>query len=120
MMAFFVVQRGSSQLTPLLALALLGLLRCAAVSCSAAAAATTLLHRESYAGKSEFRTVNRKPLGSCVDPSPYLAIDVGAAGPIPDEAFLQVTVSGVQRPDPSDWVAMITPSNSRYVRPRSV
>jgi hypothetical protein len=116
-MAFFVVQRGSSQLTPLLALALLGLLRCAAVSCSAAAAATTLLHRESYAGKSEFRTVNRKPLGSCVDPpSPYLAIDVGAAGPIPDEAFLQVTVSGVQRPDPSDWVAMITPSNSRYVR----
>lgn len=117
MMAFFVVQRGSSLLTPLLALALLGLLRCAAVSCSAAAAATTLLHRESYAGKSEFRTVNRKPLGSCVDPpSPYLAIDVGAAGPIPDEAFLQVTVSGVQRPDPSDWVAMITPSNSRYVR----
>lgn len=117
-MAFLVVQRGASQLTPLLALALLGLLRCAAVSCSAAAAAAaTLLHRESYAGKSEFRTVNRKPLGSCVDPpSPYLAIDVGAAGPIPDEAFLQVTVSGVQRPDPSDWVAMITPSNSRYVR----
>ncbi|KAK3162202.1 hypothetical protein QOZ80_1BG0086710 [Eleusine coracana subsp. coracana] len=71
-----------------------------------------LLH-ESYAGKSEFRTVNRKELGSCLNPSPYLAVNVSTGGaPIPDEAFLKVTVSGVLKPDKSDWVAMITPSNS--------
>ncbi|CAL4946992.1 unnamed protein product [Urochloa decumbens] len=95
----------------LLALLLLGLY-CAAVSCSAAPPPEMLMH-ESYAGKSEFRTVNRKELESCLNPSPYLAINVSAGGkPLPDEAFLEVTVSGVLRPDASDWVAMITPSNS--------
>ena len=68
----------------------------------------------SYAGKSEFRTVNRKELQSCLNPSPYLAINVSTGGaPLPDEAFVKVTVAGVLRPDASDWVAMITPSNSR-------
>ena len=72
--------------------------------------------RESFAGKSEFRTVNRKLLGSCLNPGPYLAISVGtggAAAGLPDEAFVKVTVAGVLRPDRNDWVAMITPSNSR-------
>jgi len=73
-----------------------------------------MLH-ESFAGKSEFRTVNRRRLGVCSNPSPYLAISVSTGGaPLPDEAFVQVTVSGVRKPDASDWVAMITPSNSRY------
>jgi acid phosphatase type 7 len=68
----------------------------------------------SYAGKSEFRTVNRKELQSCLNPSPYLTINVSTGGaPLPDEALLEVTVAGVLRPDASDWVAMITPSNSR-------
>ena len=72
-----------------------------------------MLH-ESFAGKSEFRTVNRKELQSCLNPSPYLAINVSTGGaPLPDEAFVKVTVAGVLRPDASDWVAMITPSNSR-------
>ena len=74
-----------------------------------------MLH-ESFAGKSEFRTVNRKLLGSCLNPGPYLAISVGtggAAAGLPDEAFVKVTVAGVLRPDRGDWVAMITPSNSR-------
>ncbi|OEL18320.1 hypothetical protein BAE44_0020663 [Dichanthelium oligosanthes] len=94
---------------PLLLVLLLGLY-CATVSCSAPP--PEMLH-ESYAGKSEFRTVNRKELESCLHPSQYLAINVSTGGaPLPDEAFLQVTVSGVLKPDPSDWVAMITPSNS--------
>ena len=113
-MGFFQQGSCSSPLLPLL-LVLLGLY-CAAVSCWAA---ETMMH-ESYAGKSEFRTVNRKELDSCLNPSPYLAINVsttgkgGAGAPLPDEAFVQVTVSGVRKPDASDWVAMITPSNSRY------
>jgi len=119
-MGFFQQGSCSSPLLPLL-LVLLGLY-CAAVSCWAAAplpAPETVMH-ESYAGKSEFRTVNRKELDSCLNPSPYLAINVsitgggGAGAALPDEAFLQVTVSGVRKPDASDWVAMITPSNSRY------
>ena len=73
-----------------------------------------MLH-ESFAGKSEFRTVNRKLLGSCLNPGPYLAISVGTGGAaaLPDEAFVKVTVAGVLRPDRNDWIAMITPSNSR-------
>jgi acid phosphatase type 7 len=90
--------------------------------CAAAVACTTPpplpppeMFHENFAGKSaEFRTVNRKRLDSCLNPSPYLSINVGTGGaPIPDEAFLQVTVAGVRRPDGNDWVAMITPSNSR-------
>ncbi|EES01609.1 probable inactive purple acid phosphatase 27 [Sorghum bicolor] len=70
-----------------------------------------MLH-ESFAGKSEFRTVNRRSLGVCSKPSPYLAISVSTGGaPLPDEAFVRVTVAGVLRPDADDWVAMITPSN---------
>ena len=103
-MGFF----SSSVVPPLLVL--LGLLCGGAVSPSPP---PEMLHG-SYAGKSEFRTVNRKELQSCLNPSPYLAINVSTGGaPLPDEAFVKVTVAGVLRPDASDWVAMITPSNSR-------
>jgi hypothetical protein len=71
-----------------------------------------MLH-DSFAGKSEFRTINRRPLESCFNPSPYLSIDVSPGGPLPDDGFVNVTVGGVYRPDGSHWVAMITPSNSR-------
>ena len=96
-------------------LVLLGLLYGGAASSSAPLPPPPpeILHG-SYAGKSEFRTVNRKELQSCLNPSPYLAINVSTGGaPLPDEAFVKVTVAGVLRPDASDWVAMITPSNSR-------
>ncbi|WVZ68519.1 hypothetical protein U9M48_017451 [Paspalum notatum var. saurae] len=111
-MGFSEGSRSGGPAAPLLLLALLGMY-CAAVSCSAAPP-PEMLHG-SYAGKSEFRTVNRRELGSCLDPSPYLAINVSGAGGgagLPDEVFLQVTVAGVLKPDASDWVAMITPSNS--------
>ncbi|KAL5219707.1 hypothetical protein ABZP36_024420 [Zizania latifolia] len=96
-------------------LVLLGAFFCAAAAAVVSSspllpAAKTM--RDSYARKSEFRTVNRKTLGSCLNPSPYLAITVSTGGPLPDEAFLNVTVSGVLRPDRSHWIAMITPSNS--------
>jgi hypothetical protein len=97
-----------------LMLVLLGL--CGAVSCSTAPPLPPPeMLRESFAGKSEFRTVNRKLLGSCLNPGPYLAISVGTGGAaaLPDEAFVKVTVAGVLRPGRDDWVAMITPSNSR-------
>ncbi|WVZ68518.1 hypothetical protein U9M48_017450 [Paspalum notatum var. saurae] len=84
---------------------------CAAVSCSPPPP-PEMLH-ESFVGKSEFRTVNRKRLASCPNPSPYLTINVSTGGaPLPDEAFLTVTVAGALRPDGDDWVAMITPSSS--------
>ncbi|KAM3333122.1 hypothetical protein ACQJBY_028310 [Aegilops geniculata] len=90
-------------------LVLLGL--CAAAGSCAALQPPEMLH-ESFAGKSEFRTVNRRPLESCLNPSLYLSINVSTAGPLPDEAFVNVTVGGVFRPRGSHWVAMITPSNS--------
>jgi acid phosphatase type 7 len=83
------------------------------VSCWPAPPPPEMLH-ESFAGKSEFRTVNRRRLSSCSNPSPYLSINVSSGGaPLPDEAFLTVTVAGVLRPDADDWVAMITPCSSR-------
>ncbi|KAM0858001.1 hypothetical protein ACQ4PT_048104 [Festuca glaucescens] len=92
-------------------LVLLGL--CAVAGpCSALPLPPPLMLHESFAGKSEFRTINRRPLESCFNPSPYLSIDVSTGGPLPDEAFINVTVGGVFRPDGSHWVAMITPSNS--------
>ncbi|VAH80764.1 unnamed protein product [Triticum turgidum subsp. durum] len=91
-------------------LVLLGL--CAACSAQLPPPAPPAMLHESFAGKSEFRTVNRRPLESCRNPSPYLSINVSTAGPLPDEAFVNVTVGGVFRPRGSHWVAMITPSNS--------
>ncbi|KQK10182.1 nucleotide pyrophosphatase/phosphodiesterase [Brachypodium distachyon] len=96
---------------PSLLALLLGL--CAAAgSFSAALSPPPVTMHESFAGKSEFRTVNRRPLEACLNPSPYLSINVSTAGPLPDEAFINVTIGGVRRPDGSHWVAMITPSNS--------
>lgn len=64
---------------------------------------------------SDFRLINRRFLLDCPDPNPYLAITVDADSPLPDEANVTVTVSGVLDPDESDWIAMVSPSGSRYV-----
>lgn len=61
---------------------------------------------------SDFRLINRRFLGECPDPNPYLEIETDANSPLPDEANITITVSGVLVPDKSDWVAMISPSNS--------
>lgn len=65
-----------------------------------------------YTRISEFRVLNRMLIGDCPDPNPYLAINVSTDSPLPDEGNITVTVSGVIVPDKSDWVAMISPSNS--------
>lgn len=64
---------------------------------------------------SDFRVINRRLLFDCPDRNPQLAIDVSTNSPLPDEANITVTVSRVLDPDESDWVAMISPTGSRYV-----
>ena len=56
--------------------------------------------------------MNRRLMGDCPDPNPHLAIDISTDSPLADEGNVTVTVSGVMGPDKSDWVAMISPSNS--------
>ena len=65
-----------------------------------------------YTRISEFRVVNRRLMGDCPDPNPYLAISVSTDSPLADEGNVTVTVSGVVVPDKSDWVGMLSPSNS--------
>ncbi|XP_072975240.1 probable inactive purple acid phosphatase 27 [Typha angustifolia] len=48
----------------------------------------------------------------CHDPNPYLAITINPNSSLSDEEDVTVTVSGVLIPDESDWIAMISPSNS--------
>lgn len=62
---------------------------------------------------SEFRLLNRRFLGYCPNPSPYLQISVNSSsGGLGNEEFVTVHVSGVLKPSKNDWVAMISPSNS--------
>ncbi|KAJ6804802.1 nucleotide pyrophosphatase/phosphodiesterase-like [Iris pallida] len=61
---------------------------------------------------SDFRLINRRFLIDCPDPNTYLEIHTDADSPLPDEANVTVTVSGVLVPDESDWIAMVSPSNS--------
>ncbi|XP_020114415.1 probable inactive purple acid phosphatase 27 isoform X2 [Ananas comosus] len=63
-------------------------------------------------GISQFRYINRRSLASCNKRNPYLAVNISSNSPLPDEVNVTVTVSGVRSPDKSDWIAMISPSNS--------
>ncbi|ERN05081.1 probable inactive purple acid phosphatase 27 isoform X1 [Amborella trichopoda] len=65
-----------------------------------------------FTGISSFRLINRRSLLTCPDPNPYLAINVTSVDPLANEQNVTVTVSGVIIPDKSDWVAMISPSDS--------
>ncbi|PKA56335.1 putative inactive purple acid phosphatase 24 [Apostasia shenzhenica] len=73
------------------------------------AAPATELH--GYTGISDFKMLNRRFLGRCHDPNPYLAINISTSSPLPDEGNITVTVSGVLLPEKSDWIAMISPAN---------
>ncbi|XP_068328483.1 probable inactive purple acid phosphatase 27 [Pyrus communis] len=62
---------------------------------------------------SEFRVLNRRFLGDCPNPSPYLQISTNSsASGLGDEEYVSVNISGVLRPSKDDWVAMISPSHS--------
>ncbi|KAK3001823.1 hypothetical protein RJ639_022452 [Escallonia herrerae] len=84
---------------------------------------------QNYTAISEFRMLNRRSLGDCPDPNPYLRINVSSKptvyddghvrvtastskSALSDEGYVTVTVSGVLVPSASDWVAMISPSHS--------
>ncbi|OMO75881.1 hypothetical protein COLO4_25836 [Corchorus olitorius] len=72
---------------------------------------STFLH-ENYTAISDFRMLNRRSLLTCPDPNPYLQINVTNNSDLSDDQFVTVNVSGVLLPSDSDWVAMISPSNS--------
>ncbi|CAN0863526.1 Probable inactive purple acid phosphatase 27 [Linum grandiflorum] len=77
------------------------------------AVAYSLLEHRNHTGISSFGVLNRRSLGQCPDPNPYLNVTVSSKGPtLSDEEFVSVTVSGVLVPSELDWVAMISPSDS--------
>ncbi|KAL5543670.1 hypothetical protein UlMin_007454 [Ulmus minor] len=69
---------------------------------------------QNYTAISGFRVINRRSLTQCIDPNPFLQINVTSKNPnkLGDEEYVHVTVSGVLDPSEHDWVAMISPSNS--------
>ncbi|XVE90779.1 hypothetical protein DITRI_Ditri20bG0104200 [Diplodiscus trichospermus] len=74
-------------------------------------ASSTLVHRN-YTAISQFRVVNRRALFQCLDPNPFLQINVSKNSNLSNEEFVTVTVSGVLVPSRKDWIAMISPSYS--------
>ncbi|KAG0471718.1 hypothetical protein HPP92_016264 [Vanilla planifolia] len=64
-----------------------------------------------HTGLTPFKVINRRIIGECPDPNPYLDIKLSASSPLADEGNLTVTVSGVLDPDEDDWLGMISPSN---------
>eukprot|EP00250_Pteridium_aquilinum_P032473 c45878_g1_i1 orf=37-372(+) len=57
-------------------------------------------------------TWERRKLGTCLDPNPFLSISHNAAAPLADHQNVTVTVHGVIAPSDLDWLAVVTPSNS--------
>ncbi|CAN1190486.1 Probable inactive purple acid phosphatase 27 [Linum perenne] len=77
--------------------------------------ARSLLEHRNHTGISPFSVLNRRSLGQCPDPNPYLEVTVSLSNgdqTLSDEEFVTVTVSGVLVPSELDWVAMISPSDS--------
>ncbi|KAL9424327.1 hypothetical protein AB3S75_036251 [Citrus x aurantiifolia] len=70
------------------------------------------IEHQNYTAISPFRLLNRRFLSECPDSNPYLQINVSKSSDLSDDEFVTVTVSGVLLPAVSDWVAMISPSDS--------
>lgn len=67
---------------------------------------------------SDFRLLNRRSLISCpINLNPYIKLEVISKSKdgLLDEEFLDVVVSGVSIPSIDHWVALITPSNAKYI-----
>lgn len=71
------------------------------------------IEHQNYTAISPFRLLNRRFLSQCPDSNPYLQINVSKSSDLSDDEFVTVTVSGVLLPAGSDWVAMISPSDSK-------
>lgn len=67
---------------------------------------------QNYTAISDFRLLNRRKLGTCLNPNPYIQINVDTKSALADDQMITVTVSGVLRPSKSDWVGMISPSHA--------
>ncbi|KAI3697484.1 hypothetical protein L6452_30547 [Arctium lappa] len=65
-----------------------------------------------YTAISDFRLLNRRKLGACLNPNPYVQIQVSSTSELSDDQMITVTVSGVLLPSKSDWVGMISPSHA--------
>ncbi|KAJ9558211.1 hypothetical protein OSB04_012825 [Centaurea solstitialis] len=65
-----------------------------------------------YTAISDFRLLNRRKLGECPNPNPYVQIQVSSTSELSDDEMVTVTVSGVVHPSKSDWVGMISPSHA--------
>ncbi|CAL0329407.1 unnamed protein product [Lupinus luteus] len=76
---------------------------------------TTSMHH-SYTALSDFRLINRRLLERCYAPSSSAQINISSSkSTLSNDEFVTVTVTGVKNPSESDWVAMISPSNSNSV-----
>lgn len=67
---------------------------------------------------SNFRLLNRRSLISCpINLNPYIKLEVisKSKNSLLDEEFINVVVTGVSIPSIDHWVALITPSNAKYV-----
>ncbi|XP_071720612.1 nucleotide pyrophosphatase/phosphodiesterase-like isoform X2 [Rutidosis leptorrhynchoides] len=67
---------------------------------------------QNYTAISEFRLLNRRKLGACLDPNPYVKIHVNANSKLGNDQMIKVTVSGVLFPSENDWVGIISPSHA--------
>ncbi|CAN0917162.1 Probable inactive purple acid phosphatase 27 [Linum grandiflorum] len=77
--------------------------------------AYSMMDHRDHTGISAFRVLNRRSLGQCPDPNPYLDITVSTTKSnqlLADEEYVKVTISGVLVPSELDWVGMISPSDS--------
>lgn len=70
---------------------------------------------QNFTAVSDFRVVNRRALGDCLDLNPYQQINVSSDLKLGDEEYVTVTVTGVLFPSENDWIGMISPSHSEYV-----
>ncbi|KAK9128891.1 hypothetical protein Syun_017688 [Stephania yunnanensis] len=75
---------------------------------------TSVVHDQlsNFTAISKFRLINRLALIQCLDPNPYLSINISPSSSLSNEENVTVTVSGVLKPEKGDWVAMISPSHS--------
>ncbi|XVF40823.1 hypothetical protein PTKIN_Ptkin01aG0147100 [Pterospermum kingtungense] len=100
---------------PLLILLSFGCRLCFCFRLDPLVATSTLVHGN-YTAISDFRVVNRRSLFQCIDPNPFLQINVSSNPSLSNEEFVTVTVSGVLIPSEMDWIAMISPSSSNVDR----
>jgi hypothetical protein len=73
---------------------------------------TKALH-QNFTALSDFRLINRRILKDCSSSNPYVKVNISSNSGLSDNEFVTVTVTGVSRPRDGDWVAMISPSNSK-------